>query len=484
MKLNFTDNSSNSYDSFIFFNFEGKLKIDNPLLETHIKLIEKSSEINEFKGKEGQMLKLFAEINNNISEVIIVGLGKKGTFDSDIFRKCVYKALKVNDTKNSVLIYINDDSLNLPNSVVEAAIFSDYKFDKYKSKKKDTQKSIDIYSEFKGGLVKGMDKKKISESIILAKSCLLTRDLVNEPANVLYPETLAKKTLEIAKKYGFEAEIFDEDYIIENKMEAYLAVARAADYKPKLIVMKHLGNPDDKEIIGLIGKGLTYDTGGLSIKPTAGMETMKCDMGGAATVIGTMASLAKMKVKKNVVAIVAACENSIAGNSYRPGDVIDSMAGKTIEVNNTDAEGRLTLVDAIHYAIEKHDVSKIIDVATLTGAAIIALGKTTTVGVSNNKKLWSQMEKAAKKADEKVWQLPNFPEYGKLLDSKIADMKNTGGKSAGAITAAKFIEKFVQDKPWIHIDIAGTGYTDVPYNYYSQGGTGQFVKTLFYFFAD
>ncbi len=240
------------------------------------------------------------------------------------------------------------------------------------------------------------------------------------------------------------------------------------------------GNPSD-EIIGLVGKGLTYDTGGLSLKPSTSMDTMKSDMGGAATVIGAMAAIAKCGIKKNVIAVIAACENSIGGNAYRPGDIIGSMAGKTIEVLNTDAEGRLTLVDAVHYIINNEKVSNVIDVATLTGAALVALGTTTTAALSNNEELYNKIDIAAKLSDERLWRLPNFPEYGKLIESKIADLKNTGGRYAGTITAGMFIEKFVGDTPWIHLDIAGSSWADAPYDFYTLGGTGQMVKTLFNF---
>ncbi len=212
------------------------------------------------------------------------------------------------------------------------------------------------------------------------------------------------------------------------------------------------------------------------------MTTMKTDMGGAATVIGTISALARNKVQKNVVAVVAACENSIGGNAYRPGDIIGSMSGKTIEIGNTDAEGRLTLADAVHYIITKEHATEVIDVATLTGAVTVALGNTTTGVLTNTPEMYTKLTDASVQAGERVWMLPNFTEYKELFKSKIADIKNVGGRGAGTITAGMFIESFVDKTPWMHLDIAGTVDTDKPYGYYTIGGTGQMVRTLYYYY--
>ena len=244
--------------------------------------------------------------------------------------------------------------------------------------------------------------------------------------------------------------------------------------------MRHFGNEDNKEeILGLVGKGLTYDSGGYSIKPTNGMDTMKSDMGGAAAVIGAMSIIAKRNLKINVVAVVAACENLINGSAYKPGEIIGSMAGKTIEVLNTDAEGRLTLADAMHYVIENEKATEVIDVATLTGAALVALGETTTAVVTNNSEFYQELKEASEYTGEKVWQLPAFDDYRKLIKSDIADLKNIGGRFAGTITAGLFIEEFVQNKPWLHLDIAGTAWTSSKSEYGIKGGTGAPVSTLY-----
>ena len=304
---------------------------------------------------------------------------------------------------------------------------------------------------------------------------------MNEPANIIYPETLAKEVESIGKESGFEVEVFGEEEIKSLGMEAFLTVGMGSDKKPKLIVMRYMGDKDSEEITGLVGKGLTYDTGGYSLKPNDSMKDMKSDMGGAAAVIGTISALAKNKVKQNVIAVVAACENAISGGSYKPGDIIGSMAGKTIEVLNTDAEGRLTLADAVTYIVRKEKVTKVIDVATLTGAALVALGETTTAVVSNDDEFYDKLVKASEKTGEHFWRLPGYDEYKKMIKSDVADLKNVGGRLAGTITAGLFVGEFVEDKPWLHLDIAGTAWTATPVSeYVVKGATGAPVRTLYY----
>ena len=321
--------------------------------------------------------------------------------------------------------------------------------------------------------------EKITEASNVIDGVILARDLVNEPANILYPETLAERAALAGKESGFEVEILDKNEIEALGMKAFLEVAKGSIHEPKLIVMRYMGNPKNNEKIGLVGKGLTFDTGGYSLKPSTSMDTMKSDMGGAAAVIGTMQALAKNKVQKNVIAVVAACENAISGGSYKPGDIIGSMAGKNIEVLNTDAEGRLTLVDAITYIIEKENVEKIVDVATLTGAVLVALGTEITGVISNNDDFYDELLVAGKRSGEKFWRLPNDKCFKKLYKGDFAELKNTGGRNAGTITAGMFIEEFVQDKPWLHLDIAGTSWTDNGNDCTPKGGTGAPVKTLY-----
>ena len=273
-------------------------------------------------------------------------------------------------------------------------------------------------------------------------------------------------------------EILDEKEIEKLGMNLLLAVGRASITKPRLIVMRYLNEKDSAEKIGLVGKGLTYDTGGLCIKPADSMLEMKSDMAGAASVIGAMCAIAKGKVKKNVVAIVPACENAINENAYRPGDIIKSMNGKTVEIINTDAEGRLALADALTYAVRNEKVTEIVNLATLTGAILVSLGTITTGVFSNSDEKYAMIEKSSKLYGEKVWRMPIFDEYSELLKSTVADIKHTGGRMGGSITAAKFLEVFVEGLPWIHMDIAGTAFNS-GIKWLKKGATGVGVKTLY-----
>lgn len=457
-----------------------------------IKLESVSNIFSYIKNKEafkGEHNEVFTTIQNDESgplDLIFIGLGKENELTSETIRIALSKAIKKSrelKAKKLYVSFIDSEKLcfgAIVKSMVEGLSFGDYKFDKYKSDKKE-KTNFDV-------CIGDIDDKRfteaeeyINEANTLAEITLLARDLVNEPANVLYPESLAAAVEGYGKKYEFQVEVFDELKIDELDMKAFLAVTQGSDSAPRFIVMRYFGDQNNKsEILGLVGKGLTYDTGGYSLKSNEGMVTMKSDMGGAAAVIGAISAIAKRKLKINVVAVVAACENILSSTAYKPGDIIGSMAGKTIEVLNTDAEGRLTLVDAVHYIITKENASKVIDVATLTGAVLTALGTTTTAAITNNEEFYKDLENASKESDEKVWMLPAFDDYKRLIESDIADLKNIGGKLAGTITAGLFIREFAQDKPWIHLDIAGTAWTDNERNYYSKGGTGVGVRTLYY----
>ena len=474
MKLNLIKSIDKNYDVIVAFTYENDRESLKKYFSGEMFLIDKVLEKKEFKGKKTEKAIITLAVNGHLTELIVVGLGKKEKIDNYELRRTVYSTLQGLKGKEFLVIA---DEIESSQALAETILISEYKFDKYKSKKKDDKEDVEKNFDFIGNI----EVEALVEAKVLNDAIVITRDLVNEPSNVIYPETLAIEAKNNGDKYGFEVEIFEEDKIAELGMEAFLAVARAAHDRPRLIVMRYMGGSSSDEIIGLVGKGLTYDTGGLSLKPSTSMDTMKSDMGGAATVIGAMTAIARLGIKKNVVAVIAACENSIGGNAYRPGDIIGSMAGKTIEILNTDAEGRLTLVDAVHYIINNEKASNVIDIATLTGAALVALGTTTTAALSNNEAFYNKIDAAAKLSDERIWRLPNFPEYGKLIESKIADLKNTGGRYAGTITAGMFIEKFVGETPWIHLDIAGSSWADAPYDFYTLGGTGQMVKTLFNF---
>ena len=433
-----------------------------------------------FEGKSGQV---FYKTTEDLNYEIFVGLGKYEDLERTDLINAVAKGIKQAEKLKLDNLSINFIKANglctggVTKSIVQGVKLASYKFDKYKGSKETYNPEVTII----GGPKEKFDKmrEKIDEASNIADGIMVARDLVNEPANILYPETLAERAVSIGNESGFEVEVFDEKQIEDLGMKAFLEVGKGSVHKPRLIVMRYNGDADSNEKVGLVGKGLTFDTGGYSLKPSASMDTMKSDMGGAAAVIGTMQALAKNKAKKNVVAVVAACENAISGGSYKPGDIIGSMAGKTIEVLNTDAEGRLTLVDAVTYIIEKENVDKVVDVATLTGAVLVALGTDITGVLSNDDEFYDELLVAARRTGEKFWRLPNDKCFKKLYKGDFADLKNIGGRYGGTITAGMFIEEFVQDKPWLHLDIAGTSWAEGSSDTTPKGGTGAPVATLY-----
>ncbi|MEN3039387.1 MAG: leucyl aminopeptidase [Candidatus Kryptonium sp.] len=273
--------------------------------------------------------------------------------------------------------------------------------------------------------------------------------------NTIYPETLAQSAINSGRKYGYKVKVLGKPEIEKLGMGGLLAVNSWSARPPRFIIMEYKGNPKSKEVYVIAGKGITFDSGGLSIKPAQGMEEMKMDMSGAAAVIATMEAVTRLKLPINLVGLVPATENMPGGSAYRPGDIIRTYSGKTIEVINTDAEGRIILADALGYA-QRYKPTAIIDLATLTGACVVALGYFATGMFGNDEKLMEEIKKAGEKTYERVWQLPTWDEYDQLIKSDVADVKNSGGRWAGAITAAKFLQKFVGNYPWVHLDIAGT----------------------------
>jgi len=469
MNIKIIKEKSQDYNAHVAFAYKGNLKSCLELSKENSELVEKFLETKEFDGSKEKHESLDAIVDGKVSKLVFIGLGEKENLNKNAIRVAVYQAFK--GLKGKVLVNLEGE---VPaKEIAESIVFSKYEFIKYMNEKEADELEVEVLAT---EVPEGFEEGKV-----LAEATNYTRDLINEPANVIYPETLADEAVKLGKEHGFEVEISEEDKIKELGMEAFLSVGRAAEKRPRLIVMRYNGNPDSDKKLGLVGKGLTYDTGGLSLKPSTSMDTMKTDMGGAATVLGAMAAIAKMKLKQNVVAVIAACENSIGPDAYRPGDIIGSMAGKTIEVLNTDAEGRITLADAVYYIEHKEGVSEIVDVATLTGAAVIALGSFSTAVLTTKDEMYFRLEDAAKEADERVWALPMFPEYREQLKSNIADIKNIGGREAGTITGGMFVADFVTNVPWLHLDIAGSSRLDREHQYFKPGGTGKMVRTLYHY---
>lgn len=423
-------------------------------------------------------------IGSNGQALLVCGIKKNGLSATESVRRALGKGLKLarkHEVKDITVCLPGLDGIAEAEAIqlsAETCNLSLYEYKKYLSDKGNPSfmDSISILSSSNAQDL----QDALNKGHILGDCTNITRDLVNEPSIDLYPETLAQKVKELGKSYGFDVQVYDEKQCLEMNMHAFLAVGKASTRAPRLIVMRWIGG-SNMEPIGLVGKGVTYDTGGLSLKPTASMLRMKSDMTGSAVVIGTMCALARLNSKKNVVGVVAACENSVAGNAFMPGDILQSKNGKTIEIRNTDAEGRLTLADAVCHAIREEHVNRIIDIATLTGAVKVALGDQVAGAVSTDNDMYKSLTEASAMADEQFWQLPINQDYRDLNNSEIADISNLGRDGlAGTISAACFVEAFTEGLPWLHLDIAGVAYNHNAHDYIPKGGSGRAVRSLYH----
>ena len=422
-------------------------------------------EKDNFEGKLGETYVIHTLGQLPQEKILVVGCGKKDEFDGNKMREVSAKAVKklqqIKAKKACFDFGINKD---FGKSAAIGALIADYYYDKYKSEKKDRVHEITFA---------GFSNEQVNEGIIFGETMKFTRDLANEPAQNATPSKLA----EIAKNLdGIETKIYDREECEKMGMGAFLAVGQGSAQPPKFIHMKYSCN-NPKKRIALIGKGICFDSGGLDLKPPSSMLTMKDDMSGAACILGVMNALSKLQPQIEIHGIIAACENMPSGSSYKPGDILTAKNGKTIEVDNTDAEGRLTLADALCYACELK-VDEVIDIATLTGACMVALGNTVSGIMGNNEELIQELIKTGEESGEKFWQLPMYKDYFNGLKSDIADMKNTGSRYGGASAAGVFLQEFVEGVKWAHIDVAGTAYLEKPQNEFIAGATGVGVRTL------
>ena len=417
--------------------------------------------------------------------VVVTGLGKPKELTPDKVRGAVAETCRWLRSKGVADIAtvaqgagINDISPeSAAQAVTEGALLGLYSFRKYRTDKEDEpvevkQLSIVGSAEVRPRLEEGSTKGTAS-----AEAANLARDMVNEPANQMTPTQMAEAARQLAKIYQLEVSILEQKQMAALGMGALLGVAQGSQQPPKFIVLNYKGSSSGEIDVALVGKGITFDSGGISIKPSEWMSEMKGDMAGGAAVMATLSALARLKPRINVTAIVPATENLPSGNALKPGDVLTAMNGKTIEVINTDAEGRLILADALSYA-RKLGVKNIIDVATLTGACKVALGDICTGAFSNNQKLSDSVVAAGNEAGEHIWAMPMYDEYKEKIKSDVADIKNIGDRWGGAITAAKFLANFVDDTPWVHLDIAGTSDSSKEHGYLVKGATGVPVRTL------
>ncbi len=414
-------------------------------------------------------------LNGNQNAERVVELSTK--FSAEDLRKAGAKAislakqLKVDEI--TIIIPSIKDYEIAGQSVSEGIILADYDFDKFKSKKDDKKiKKVLIVTSHPIKVEKGIQKGKI-----IGKYVCCARDLVNNPSNHATPSKLAKKIKDISKINKLKVKVYNEKEMQKMKMGCLLGVAQGSSKEPKMIVIEYWGNKKSKEFYSLVGKGVTFDSGGISLKPSDRMNEMKGDMAGGAAVACGINAIAKLKLPVNVMGVIPCVENMPGGNAMKPGDVLTSMSGKTVEVMNTDAEGRLALADAIYF-ISKKKPKAIMDIATLTGACVVALGYNVAGIMGNNENLLKSVFNAGAKTNEKVWNLPLFDEYSNAIKSNIADIKNIGyeGGAAGAITAAAFLKEFVGKTPWVHIDMAGTFWAKENKDYLKKGATGWGVR--------
>ena len=442
-------------------------------------LVARAAASERFKGKAQSALVLPTPAGVEADRLVVIGLGsEKDRAKIDWTVLGGFTAGKVGGRTAKVVL----DWAGFAGSARDAADFTlgarlrSYRFDQYKTKKKDEDEAGAALTLLVADPSAARAAAGAAEAV--AEGVMLARNLVNEPPNVLYPEEYARRVSELTR-LGVEVEILDVARMREIGMGALLAVAQGSAREPRVAIMRWNGADDPSEPpLALIGKGVVFDSGGVSIKSAGGMEDMKGDMGGSAAVVGTLHALASRKAKANVVGAIGIVENMPDGNSYRPSDIVTSLSGQTIEVINTDAEGRLVLADVLWHVQATYKPKAMIDLATLTGAIIVALGQDIAGLFSNDDALSAQITAAGEAAGERVWRMPLIPAYDKAIDSKFADMKNTGGRHGGAATAAAFLKRYVNDVPWAHLDIAGVAMASTASEINRSWGAGWGVRLL------
>jgi leucyl aminopeptidase len=451
-------------------------------------LVERAAAADGFKGKSGSALELIAPQGLKVSRLIVLGTGNPSELKQEDVVKLGGIALgrTPSSATDATLIAEFSNGFASADQAADLALGATlraYSFERYKTKRKEGETVAKNRKLTIGSGDPDKARKAFASREAIADGIVMARDLVNEPANVLYPEEFARRTLAL-KKVGVNVEILDMKALTKLKMRALLGVGQGSVRESRVVVMRWNGGKKNAKPLAFIGKGVCFDTGGISIKPAAGMEDMKGDMAGAACVVGLMHALAARKAKVNAVGAIGLVENMPDGNAQRPGDIVTSMSGQTIEIINTDAEGRLVLGDVLWHVNRKFQPEFMIDLATLTGAIIVALGHEYAGLFSNNDKLADRLIKAGQETNERVWRMPLGPEYDKQIDSKFADMKNTGGRNGGSITAAQFLQRFVEKTPWAHLDIAGTGMGSPSSDINRSWGSGYGVRLLDRLVAD
>ncbi|MFC1769330.1 leucyl aminopeptidase [Nanoarchaeota archaeon] len=476
VKINISkeDVSNHETDVLIIGLFEGgklepKVKEIDNLINNEISYLLSSK---EFKGEKDQLKIINTHRKSLVKKIILVGLGKKAEFSREKLRRVSAKTAKLirdQGTKKYSTSLVGDTG-----AIVEGIILGLYDFNKYKTEKEKIKEIEEVT------LLGDHKENDVKRAEILANNVCYVRDLINEPANTVTTETLANE----AKKLNTNVKVLDIKEIKKLGMGGIENVGKGSDKEPKLILIDYNSNKGSP--IVLIGKGITFDSGGLDLKPGSYMEDMKSDMAGAATVLGTVKAAIELKIKKRVVVVIPVAENKPGSKAYRPGDILKAYNGKTVEVANTDAEGRLLLMDAISYAEKTYKPKAIIDIATLTGASIIALGHEIVSLMSNDNDLKTKLMKASEKTDEKMWELPLIDDYKDLIKSDIADFRNVPKESVGpgTIVGGIFLSNFIEKTPWIHLDIGAAGWANSDNSYKKRGGTGVCLRTFIKFLEE
>jgi leucyl aminopeptidase len=456
-----------------------------PLRKLLGKRLDAAVSLERFDAAPGALLTLHTERKLAAPRLCLVGLGKPASVTRESYRRAAAAAAK--HAKASKLKHVTFalpspagglGAAEVATALAEGAILSLYRYDKYFTGSETKNPKVAELSILGAD---GAQEKAVKDALrrakIVCEAVCFARDLENAPPNEIYPESLAEAARASAARHGYRAVVWDKKRIEQAGFGGLLAVNAGSERHARFIILEHNGGRKDLETIVLVGKGVTFDSGGISIKPSAGMAEMKMDMSGAAAVIATMESVTRLNVPLHVVGLVPATENMPSGSAMRPGDIVTHYGGTTSEVDNTDAEGRLILADALAYA-KQYSPAAVIDLATLTGACVVALGAHATGMMGNDEKVMARLRAAGLETYERVWELPLFEEYEKQIKSDVADVRNVGGRWAGAITAGLFLKKFVDGYPWVHLDIAGTAILEEAQPYSPKGGSGVGVRLL------
>lgn len=454
----------------------------HPLPEEILEQLDFVGSLKDFSAKKGEMLSLYHK-GSYASRLILVGLGEEKQVDGEVLRESYAKLMvkSIQKKLHRLVVLLPDIMDRKPSRVIQALmegmVYGGYRFSRYKEQEGTLPEIFIPYHSLEEFLL--LDQRIQS----FQKALTAVRDVVNMNADEKNPEGFGRYFLNLLQGTGLQSCLYDEKWLEKEKMGLILAVGKGAESLPRMLVISWQPVPSDTDHTLLVGKGVTFDSGGLNLKPSGSIETMKCDMAGGAVAAGVMLALSELNVQKNVTAVIPLAENGIGSRAFKPGDVLHARSGQTVEITNTDAEGRLLLADAVAWAESELHPTRIFDIATLTGACEVALGTDIFALFSNSDALAFELEQAAKRAGESLWRMPLHVPYRDLLKSDIADCKNgPSTRLGGAISGALFIERFIHNTPWVHMDIAGTAFSKDGKSYYGKGATGSPLRTLLEFF--